>query len=200
MRCTACGFIMDDNLNFCTNCGASLRSGGSGPQYGQNQDNYGHNSYGQNDYDSDYRGRDDYGRNDYDSRRGPDDYRQNPYETRNEQRRPYQHLFTGTESELASLIINKKNEGIALLLSMLLPGMGHIYLGLEKGFLLAIAYVGCLIASVVLSFIFPLYMIFIAPGLGLVALVIWIYAAVNAFRNAKEYNYLLLQNNGEPPW
>ena len=181
MHCPMCGLTMDDSLNFCTNCGANLRQGGMAPQpdsrvpmnYGQGQ--YDQNGYGQNQYDQ----------NQYDQGNYNQDYNQLP-------------KFTGDTSDLASLIMYKKSEVGAFLMSLVLPGTGLMYLGLKKGMIILLLYAACILGTAMLFLFCPLD--FYYAGTALAAFGLWVYGLIDSYSRAKEYNYLLMQNNGQPPW
>ncbi len=86
-------------------------------------------------------------------------------------------------------MINKKSEGLALILSFLIPGLGQIYVGKSSAGALMI------VAAVILGMTTALL---ILPGIIYIAL--WIYGMYNAYVEAKEYNRYLLDHNGNPPW
>lgn len=92
-------------------------------------------------------------------------------------------------SGMASIMINKKSEGLALILSFLIPGLGQIYVGKSSAGALMI------VAAVILGMTTALL---ILPGIIYIAL--WIYGMYNAYVEAKEYNRYLLDHNGNPPW
>jgi len=95
----------------------------------------------------------------------------------------------GYDRATASIMVNKKNEALALILSLIIPGLGEIYVGkTTKGILLIL--VDILVAALGLLFFFPF----------IVSLVIWIYAMYDSFTLAKYYNGYLLENQGQPPW
>ena len=41
---------------------------------------------------------------------------------------------------------------------------------------------------------------FVFFPIGILYIVLWIYAMYDAFKDAKEYNQYLLSHNGNPPW
>ncbi|MDO5861997.1 MAG: zinc ribbon domain-containing protein [Thermoplasmata archaeon] len=113
-----------------------------------------------------------------------------------------------------AIMFNKKSEGLALILSLILPGLGQMYVGrfargavmLAVSILLGIgAYVG-LIAfagaadghsnpdSMVLGLLAFMCL------MGLAYLVLWFYAMYDAYTQAKEYNQHLLDHGGQKPW
>ena len=84
--------------------------------------------------------------------------------------------------------MNQKSEALALILSLIIPGVGEMYDGkIGKGVvILLLAIISSALMFVLIGFI--LYPI------------VWIYSMVDSYNLAKQYNTLLLQNNGEPPW
>ena len=122
---------------------------------------------------------------------------------------PTPNIPSGTSDRfLASVLVNKKSEGWAILLSMMIAGLGHIYLGIRKGVLFAILYIICLVVGVPLASMFlPLalldmsMLIYGACGLAMViiGIAILIYCLYDALRKTRSYNQYLLQN-GQPPW
>lgn len=96
---------------------------------------------------------------------------------------------SNTEYNMASIMVNKKSEALALILSLLIPGLGQIYNGqVSKGAMMIVAAIVC----AVLTFVFF--------SIGILYIVLWIYAMYDAFKDAKEYNQYLLSHNGNPPW
>ena len=74
---------------------------------------------------------------------------------------------------------NKKSPGLALVLSLILPGLGQIYNGQAgKGIGMLILYI---IMCVLFFLLIPL----------LIAFIIWIWAMVDAYKTAKNYNMAL---------
>lgn len=89
----------------------------------------------------------------------------------------------------AAMMMNKKSEGLTLLLSFLITGLGHIYVGqTSKGVALLVAAILCW--GLGLLFLFPFVIVFI----------LWIYGMYDSYKLAQEYNRALLENNGQPPW
>ena len=94
-----------------------------------------------------------------------------------------------TEYNMASIMVNKKSEALALILSLLIPGLGQIYNGqVSKGAMMIVAAIVCAV------------LIFVFFPIGILYIVLWIYAMYDAFKDAKEYNQYLLSHNGNPPW
>lgn len=93
------------------------------------------------------------------------------------------------EYNMASIMVNKKSEALALILSLLIPGLGQIYNGqVSKGAMMIVAAIVCAV------------LIFVFFPIGILYIVLWIYAMYDAFKDAKEYNQYLLSHNGNPPW
>jgi len=77
--------------------------------------------------------------------------------------------------------IKKKNIGTTVLLSFLLPGVGHIYIGrIIKGITISIVFTVSAILCIVLIGIIP-------------TLLIWIYSIYDSYRLAKDYNIKLFR-------
>lgn len=93
------------------------------------------------------------------------------------------------QTDVAAMLINKKSEGLALILSFLIPGLGQLYLDkTNRGIL-------CIAVAVVLVVLTAFTLVF-----GIVYLVFWIYVMYDAYDSAREYNQYLLRHNGQPPW
>ena len=85
------------------------------------------------------------------------------------------------EYNMASIMVNKKSEALALILSLLIPGLGQIYNGqVSKGAMMIVAAIVCAV------------LIFVFFPIGILYIVLWIYAMYDAFKDAKEYNQYLL--------
>lgn len=96
---------------------------------------------------------------------------------------------SGDVSASAALMFNKKSEGLALILSLLIPGLGHIYVGqTNRGVMILIGFIVCAILG---AFLF-------VPWIG--NLVLWIYGMYDSYKLTDEYNRYLLEHNGQPPW
>ena len=102
---------------------------------------------------------------------------------------PGETVSSGTDRTMAAIMVNKKSEALALILSLLISGLGQMYVGkIGRGLgLLAAEIITAILGAFLL---FPL----------IITLVIWIYAMYDAFKLAKEYNQYLLAHNGNPPW
>ena len=88
-----------------------------------------------------------------------------------------------------AIMFNKKSEGLALILSLLIPGLGHMYAGkVTKGLWI-------LIGAIVCAVLFP-YVIFTAIGV----LALWVYGMYDAYITTKEYNEYLISHSGQRPW
>ncbi len=113
------------------------------------------------------------------------------------------HPGNGAGSD-ARIQMNKKSEGMVLILSILIPGLGHMYAGkVNRG-------IAILVASILLSVVafYCLYglvqtevgaFVFVAGLLSLVSFCIWIYAVLDSYNAVKEYNTALV-TTGNPPW
>ncbi|MCK9323136.1 MAG: zinc-ribbon domain-containing protein [Candidatus Methanomethylophilaceae archaeon] len=84
--------------------------------------------------------------------------------------------------------IRDKNEGVALILSLLIPGIGQMYVGkIMRGFLFLFAMI---IIGIVSVFVFFTWIVYLA---------IWIYGMYDAYSLAKEYNEYVFTNH-QKPW
>lgn len=88
-----------------------------------------------------------------------------------------------------AVMFNKKSEGLALILSLLITGLGQIYVGqTTRGIWML---VGAIILWVLTAaLLFP----------GIILVVLWIYGMYDAYKLANDYNHYLLDHNGQPPW
>lgn len=109
-----------------------------------------------------------------------------------------------TDRRMASIMVNKKSEALALILSLIIPGLGQIYNGrIAKGLMLLVAGIVLVALSFIVLFL-PfgfggvLWFLFLLPFF--LCFVVWIYAMYDAFKEAKEYNQYLLNHDGNPPW
>ena len=96
---------------------------------------------------------------------------------------------TGSQENLnTAVMMNQKSEALALILSLIIPGVGEMYAGkVGKGvIILLLAILSAALIMLLIGFI--LYPI------------VWIYSMIDSYNLAKRYNALLVQNNGEPPW
>lgn len=95
----------------------------------------------------------------------------------------------GLDNQMASIMVNKKSEALALILSLIIPGLGQIYIGQSiRGILMFVM----IFIIAILTMFFVLF--------GILYIVLWLYAMYDAFKGAKEYNRYLLEHNGQPPW
>jgi len=77
--------------------------------------------------------------------------------------------------------MKKKNIGITVLLSFLLPGVGHIY-------------IGCIIRGIIISIVFTVSVFLCLLLIGLLTTpLIWIYSIYDSYRLAKDYNTKLFK-------
>lgn len=88
----------------------------------------------------------------------------------------------------SKVYVNKKSEGLALVLSLLIPGLGEIYVGESgKGAAILVANILCWILGIWLLFPF------------IICVALWIYAMYDSYMLAKQYNEYLLNHDGNPP-
>jgi len=95
----------------------------------------------------------------------------------------------------------QKSAGLAAVLALLLPGLGHIYVGkLTTGILLM--FMGIILAAFAMSALFIFH--YVAVGLFLILpillLIVWVWNIYDAYTLANKYNDHLRMNNGNPPW
>jgi len=86
-------------------------------------------------------------------------------------------------------VVGAKSPGVAAILSLLIPGLGQIYVGrVGRGLLILFIVMPLtfVIASLTLIFVF-------------LPLIIWIWQIFDAYNLAKKYNDYLL-SIGQPPW
>lgn len=98
--------------------------------------------------------------------------------------------------------VNKKSEGLALVLSLLLPGLGEIYLGrIGRGIaLMAVYLMGGIFATVWLIAAFDDGGAMLAGTLiWAIPVAVWIYAMYDSYMLAKRYNEYLISHDGNPP-
>lgn len=89
------------------------------------------------------------------------------------------------DNQMASIMVNKKSEALALILFLIIPGLGQIYIGQSsKGIMM-------IVAIIVIAFL-AMFLVFF----GVLYIVLWLYAMYDAFKGAKEYNRHLLEHNG----
>ncbi|MHA1595730.1 MAG: zinc-ribbon domain-containing protein [Candidatus Baldrarchaeia archaeon] len=88
-----------------------------------------------------------------------------------------------------TVVVGAKSPGVAAILSLLIPGLGQIYVGrVGRGLLILFIVMPLtfVIASLTLIFVF-------------LPLIIWIWQIFDAYNLAKKYNDYLL-SIGQPPW
>lgn len=96
---------------------------------------------------------------------------------------------SGCMDSTSAMMMHKKSEGLALLLSLIITGLGHIYIGkTDKGVALLIVQIVCLVVGAFL----------LIPWI--VSVVLWIYGMYDSYVMAKDYNEYLLTHNGQTPW
>ena len=87
-----------------------------------------------------------------------------------------------------AVLMNKKSEALAIVLSFLIPGVGEMYAGkVGKGVVILLL---AIISAVLMIFIIGVFLY----------LIIWIYSMIDSYNLVKQYNIMLMQNNGQPPW
>ncbi|MDO5861998.1 MAG: zinc-ribbon domain-containing protein [Thermoplasmata archaeon] len=92
-------------------------------------------------------------------------------------------------STATALMVNKKSDGLAVILSFIIPGLGQLYLGkIDRG--LAMLVGGIALGLLSLWLLFP----------AIAYIVVWIYSMYDAYQVSEEYNRYLLEHNGQPPW
>lgn len=87
----------------------------------------------------------------------------------------------------SSYKMNMKSEALAILISVLLPGLGILYAGQAKGLLY---FFGFIIFSAIMFFV-PLGFILVFLG--------WLFLIYKSYETARDYNRYLM-TNGHPPW
>ncbi len=97
----------------------------------------------------------------------------------------------GGATAAASILANKKSSGLTVLLSVLVPGLGHMYLG--KGLAGA-----ALLASS--AAILATGWFLVLPEIWLAAVPVWLYGIYDGYQKCKRYNTYLLMNDGRTPW
>ncbi|MDO5861593.1 MAG: zinc ribbon domain-containing protein [Thermoplasmata archaeon] len=121
---------------------------------------------------------------------------------------------SGSVNTDTAVMFNKKSEGVALILSLIIPGLGQMYIGQFKrgaGFLvlaILIYVLAILVFALMTSMIdtptsqdtAALIVLTYGGAFTLAYLALWIYSMYDAYTKAKEYNAYLLQNGGQPPW
>lgn len=88
-----------------------------------------------------------------------------------------------------TVVVGAKSPGVAAILSLLIPGLGQIYVGrVGRGLLILFIVMPLtfVMASLTLIFVF-------------LPLIIWIWQIFDAYNLAKKYNDYLL-SIGQPPW
>lgn len=105
------------------------------------------------------------------------------------------------EYDMAAILVNKKSEGLAILLSFIITGLGQMYVGrIGRGIGLLVAQI--VMSMLVMAIITPL--LHSSPGVMLVfvlilmlaVLILWIFGMYDAYRLAKEHNQELLRRGG----
>ncbi len=108
-----------------------------------------------------------------------------------------------------------KSEVLSIILAILIPGAGHLYVGrLTRGLVVLVAYFGISAISMIVLFsaipgLFSGDMIFdesLGTGvlitlvlMSMISLVIWIIQLIDAYNLTRQYNETV-RRTGQPPW
>jgi TM2 domain-containing membrane protein YozV len=107
-----------------------------------------------------------------------------------------------------------KSEALAIILAILVPGAGHLYIGrLTRGLVVLVTYFGISAISIITVFsAFPqfIYGTMEAPAIGsgliialillsLISMIIWIVQLIDAYNLTKQYNETV-RRTGQAPW
>jgi TM2 domain-containing membrane protein YozV len=96
-----------------------------------------------------------------------------------------------SQESIVAYKIGRKNPTLAAVLSVLIIGLGHVYVGkILRG-------IGMFFFSLIIAFVFAIS--FGEGGLWVIAVVLWVFSGYDAHAQAKRYN-LLYERNGVPPW
>lgn len=94
-----------------------------------------------------------------------------------------------TDAVDPGMTCNKRSEDLALLMSLFITGLGHIYVGKAgKGVALLIAQILCSALGVITLF----------TWVG--SVILWFYGMYDSYALAKQYNTYVMSHNGQPPW
>lgn len=106
----------------------------------------------------------------------------------------------------ASVMMNKKSDALAIILSIIFPGLGHLYLGKISAGVGFLAVQAIMYVVAVMSFALaanlnspPYWMFIVIVVIGLVAFMVLVYAVIDSYKVCQEYNALLAET-GQPPW
>ncbi|NLK26040.1 MAG: zinc ribbon domain-containing protein [Euryarchaeota archaeon] len=110
------------------------------------------------------------------------------------------------------MAIPMKSEVLSIILALLIPGTGHLYIGkLVQGLIILIAYFSLYVLSMVwllpimISIDDPAAYLYDAGTLtalvlvSIIAFIIWIVQLIDVYNQTKKYNDVLRQT-GQPPW
>ncbi|NLI74463.1 MAG: zinc ribbon domain-containing protein [Euryarchaeota archaeon] len=107
-----------------------------------------------------------------------------------------------------------KSEVLSLILGILIPGSGHLYIGrLTRGLIILVTYFGISFIGIILmlsafSYTYPsdmtypaleVSLIFPLIILSMILLVIWIAQLIDVYNLTKQYNDTV-RRTGQPPW
>ncbi len=110
--------------------------------------------------------------------------------------------------------IAMKSEILAIILAIIIPGTGHMYLGrLTRGLIILVSYIGLSVLAMVIAFsampnlftmdamdvAFDTGLLVALTILSLISLVIWIVQLIDAYNLTKQYNDSIRQT-GQAPW
>ena len=105
------------------------------------------------------------------------------------------------ECDIASIMVNKKSEGLAIILSVIIPGLGQMYVGdLKRG---AVIFVSIIVVTFLwmlcladLGYSASMFMLVASLVLMVLTVAMWFYSIYDAYRLAKEHNQELLRRGG----
>lgn len=105
------------------------------------------------------------------------------------------------EYDMASILVNKKSEGLAILLSFIITGLGQMYVGrIGRGICLLVVQIAISVLVTVvispLSYSSPGVMLAVVLIMMSAVLILWVFGMYDAYCLAKEYNQNLLRRGG----
>ncbi len=94
-----------------------------------------------------------------------------------------------TDAVDPEMTFKKRSEITALLLSLFVTGLGHIYIGkTDRGIALLLAQI--LFAMFSIVYLFPF----------IVCVILWFYGMYDSYSLAKKYNAYMMSHDGRTPW
>jgi len=102
-------------------------------------------------------------------------------------------------------MIDTKSPELAAILSLIIAGLGQIYVGrILRGLIIMFVLVPLLWGSIVLGafmliFAFCVARFIFSVVFALITFVVWIWQIIDAYELAKQYNSILMAT-GRPPW